>query len=246
MLLFANQDDARPTAILGLAALGAFLVYRFQRWRALPYYFALDKWEKEERALYAVRQLEHRDRLLAINPYQFESAIARLYQSLGFTAKQTRLSGDGGWDVELTNSEGSRYLVECKQFRPERAVGRPILQKLHSALITERAHGAFCVTTGTFSKHAKEFGQTHGIELVDGIALGLLMLRAYSDQSDFKVEGLCRACGDIVPFDPDDLETVFQRCGNGHWIKHPFIAETHPVVSQRQRELKRSGQWTKG
>jgi restriction system protein len=246
MLLFVGHDDTRVTAVLALIALGGFFVYRWRRWRARPFAFAIDHWDKDVRARFATRQLERRDDLLTITPYDFESAIARLYQSLGMNAKQTRLSGDGGWDVEFTNGEGQRYLVECKQLGPVRAVGRPVLQKLHSALITEGASGAYCVTTGTFTQPARDFGRTHGIQLIDGRALGALMLSTYPNQADLSVRGLCGVCGATPTFDPEKLEMVYQPCGYGHWAKHPFISDGHPSATYFVKELKSSGKWTDG
>lgn len=246
VLLFSNNPDTRNTGVVGLTILLVLLGWRFTTWRRLPYFYASDQWEKDELIRYLQRRLEHRDSLLSIGPYEFEAAIAQLYTKLGMTSHQTPLSGDGGWDVELRDSEGKRYLVECKQFSAERTVGRPILQKLHSALITEKAHGAICITTCNFTKQAVEFAAGTGIELINGFALGQMMGRAYGDGATLSTYGLCRVCGQIVSFAADDLDTVYRECPKGHWVKHPSVADTHPTVSQATHNLKSKGRWTSG
>jgi restriction system protein len=245
-LVLSDNTADRTGGIVGLIILLALMVIRFKTWRRLPYSYARDQWEKDEFIRSLQRRLEHSDSLLNIGPYEFEAAIGRLYSKLGMTSFQTPLSGDGGWDVELKDAEGNRYLVECKQFSTDRTVGRPILQKLHSALITEKAHGAICVTTGGFSKQAIEFASGTGIQLIDSIALGQMMGRAYGEGFSLRADGLCRVCGQTVSFDPDDLDTVYQECTKGHWVKHPFVAVTHPVVAQAEQRLRSAGRWTSG
>lgn len=246
ILVFSDNTSDRTAGVIGIVILLALVVMRFKAWKRLPYSYARDHWEKEEFIRSLQRRLEHSDSLLSIGPYEFEAAIGRLYSKLGMTSFQTPLSGDGGWDVELKDAEGNRFLVECKQFSADRTVGRPILQKLHSALVTEKAQGAICVTTGGFSKHAIEFAAGTGIQLIDSFALGQMMGRAYGDCFALRADGLCRACGQTVSFDPDDLDTVYKECTKGHWVKHPFIAATHPVVSQTEQRLKSEGRWTSG
>lgn len=244
--LFLFVPGGAGVAVIGLALLFALLLYRAHSRQARPFAYARDAWEKEERARYATKRLEQRDGLLSLSPHEFEAAVARLFSKRGFSARQTPRSGDGGWDVEVTGDLGARYLIECKQYAPERTVGRPVLQKLHSALVTEGARGALCVTTASFSSPAVEFAADTGIDLIDGSALGKLMLEAYGTPHELTARGLCRVCGETVPFNPDDLEEVFKPCSEGHMVKHPFIIETYPGVRHARDELKKAGAWTVG
>jgi restriction system protein len=246
LVLFTGAHEDRYLSIVGFAALLTFFLYRVNRWRSLPFTFARDKWEKDQQLRFLLQRLEQRDHLLRLTPHEFEGAVARLFGFLGFTAQQTRFSGDGGWDVDLRCNQRGRYLVECKQFAIDRTVGRPLLQKLHSALITEKAQGAICVTTGAFSRPAQEFAKAHGIELVNGEALGGLMTKVYGIREALMVKGLCRACGKTAQFEPEDFAEIFRACPSGHMVKHPFITEAHPSVSERRRQLESAGQWPGG
>lgn len=71
----------------------------------------------------------------------------------------------------LEGYKGGRAIVECKHW-PGSSVGRPIVQKLHSATISSDARQALVITTGHFSKDAVDYAKkltSSGIqmELVD-------------------------------------------------------------------------------
>jgi restriction system protein len=184
--------------------------------------------------------------MLVISPKDFEVAVARLFSSMGFVARETRYTADGGWDVDVYDGS-KRYIVECKRYGLDKPVGRPILQKLHSAMITEKASGAMCVTTSHFTVPALEFARDNGIQVFDGTALGNLLCKAFGESGDNIVFGLCRVCAQTASFVPEvGNDNVFSTCPNGHMVKHPFIVDVHPRVSYRMRDLKKAGVWTAG
>ena len=108
-------------------------------------------------------------------------------------------------------------LVECKQYRPDKPVGRPALQKLHSAMVTQGAHRAILITTSSFSEPAREFAARQQIELIDGVALSGLMREAYGDgpQADV-IFAMCRRCAALVEFKAG--ENVERLCPGGHSV----------------------------
>ena len=61
---------------------------------------------------------------------------------------------DGGLDLIVHGRDG-RTGVECKH-QPNTSVGRPVVQKLHSALITHRLAGGMVITTGRYTAEARE------------------------------------------------------------------------------------------
>ncbi len=77
--------------------------------------------------------------------------------------------GDGGKDL-IVRFEEPAY-VECKHHK--NTIGRPVVQKLHSAMVTDWVKKGYIVTTGEFSpqaiKHVKD--NNLPIELIDGHAL---------------------------------------------------------------------------
>jgi len=65
-------------------------------------------------------------------------------------------TADGGRDIIMWIDRG-KVVVECKH--QAKSVGRPVVQKLHSAVMTERAVGGIVIATGGFSSAAE--GHTH-------------------------------------------------------------------------------------
>lgn len=80
--------------------------------------------------------------------------------------ERTPLVGDGGKDLIIRFDEPT--YVECKHHKS--TIGRPVVQKLHSAMVTDLVKRGIIVTTGEFSpqaiKHVKE--NNLPIELIDG------------------------------------------------------------------------------
>lgn len=99
-----------------------------------------------------------------MDPFQFETMVCNLYRALGYDVKQTRAVGDGGRDAVMTK-DGFTELLEVKLQSTK--VGRPALQKFHSAMITDDAVLGHFVAPGGFSKHALEFGELNRINTVD-------------------------------------------------------------------------------
>jgi restriction system protein len=100
--------------------------------------------------------------------FEFEQFVAHLFERLGLgKTKEIRKGRDAGKDIILRSSQGL-VIVECKH-HPKGSVGRPVVQKLHSAVITAQAKKGFLVTTGHFSENATTYARSLGsiIELVD-------------------------------------------------------------------------------
>ncbi|MCE2507751.1 MAG: restriction endonuclease [Nitrosopumilaceae archaeon] len=68
----------------------------------------------------------------------FEGVCADILEGCGFTVHRMGGTGDGGRDIIMW-IDRRKVVVECKhQTKP---VGRPVVQKLHSAVMTEKAVG---------------------------------------------------------------------------------------------------------
>ncbi len=119
--------------------------------------------------------------------YEFEEAVATLLGRLGYEAEVTARSADAGRDV-IARGGGETLVVECKCTRS--SVGRPVVQKLHSAAVSFGAETRGIVAcTGGFSgparEHADELGDV--VELWDTAHLAALGRRVelyfYADDS---------------------------------------------------------------
>jgi len=97
--------------------------------------------------------------------FEFEQFVARLFEKLGIgKAVEIRKGSDAGKDIILRSPQGS-IIVECKH-HPKGSIGRPVVQKLHSAVITSRAAKGFLVTTGHFSENATKYASSLRVEIV--------------------------------------------------------------------------------
>jgi len=103
--------------------------------------------------------------------YEFQKFVARLFQKLGFrNVKVGPPTADGGIDIsmEQRSDVGSiQFKVECKH-HPKSSIGRPVVQKLHSAVLhTPILDKGIIVTSGHFSSQAIKYAEEVGIELID-------------------------------------------------------------------------------
>ncbi|MGG1745426.1 restriction endonuclease, partial [Bacillus paranthracis] len=57
--------------------------------------------------------------------------------------------------------------VEVKRYT-KNSIGRPFIQKLHSAIVDADAVGGYFVTLSNFNKNARQYAANKNIELIDG------------------------------------------------------------------------------
>lgn len=109
--------------------------------------------------------------LETMDGYQFQKFVANLFKQLGFVNVEVGPpTADGGIDISMeqrTDMGSVHYTVECKH-HPERSIGRPVVQKLHSAIMhTPVLDKGIIVTSGHFSSQAIKYAEEVGIELID-------------------------------------------------------------------------------
>jgi hypothetical protein len=107
--------------------------------------------------------------LQSLDGFEFEKLCAIIFERLGYgQVEDVPDTGDEGRDLIIHAADGTKVVVECKHHY-NGTIGRPVVQKLHSAAHTEGAVKGILVTTGKFSAeaiaHARKVHPT--IELVD-------------------------------------------------------------------------------
>lgn len=112
--------------------------------------------------------------------YEFEHFVAHLLQCMGYFARVTKASGDGGIDViahrDELGFEPPIIKVQCKQTLASH--GRPDVQKLYGAI--EKEEKGLFVTLGSFTPDAKTFEQSKpNLRLIDGKTLVELVFAHY-------------------------------------------------------------------
>jgi restriction system protein len=98
--------------------------------------------------------------MYSLTPRQFEELVAELFRRQGYEVTLTPASKDGGKDIYVAKHEtvgALMYLVECKQFAPDRPVGVGLIRQLYGVVQQENATGGILATTSFFTKGAKEF-----------------------------------------------------------------------------------------
>jgi hypothetical protein len=152
-----------------------------------------------------------------LTPQRFEDEMARLFERLGYEVQQTPYSNDLGRDAILKKG-GKKFLLECKRYAETNPVGRPELQKFHSAVVSDRAVSGFFVTTGTFTAAAREHATKLGITPVDGTELLRYLIKSKPPTpDDDSYSAMCTVCGVTVRHSLRARKPV--ACPEGHLVK---------------------------
>jgi restriction system protein len=119
--------------------------------------------------------------LFEMDSFQFEKLIQLLLQEMGYeNVYTTAPTNDKGVDVLGTIKMGISSVLEVIQVKRHRgSIGRPVLDQLRGSLHRFDAMRGTIITTGTFSKGAKDAAFERGappITLIDGATLLKLLL----------------------------------------------------------------------
>lgn len=118
--------------------------------------------------------------LAEISPREMELLVERLYRAMGYSARVTQQSRDGGVDVVAINDTGSgreKLAIQCKH--QAGTVGREVLQNLLGVIAADPSFSmGVVVTSSEFSGDAKQFAQQNGrIRLIDKNMLERLLVQ---------------------------------------------------------------------
>ena len=124
---------------------------------------------------FVVRQIMHK-----LSGYEFEEFVAHLLECMGYTARVTQRSGDGGIDViahrDKLGFEPPILKVQCK--RKTDQIGRPEVDQLLGTL-GEGEYGLF-ITLGSFSRQSIDLERNRPkLRLIDGEQFVEVLLEQY-------------------------------------------------------------------
>lgn len=114
------------------------------------------------------------------SPTDFEGFCAGLFRSMGYRAKVTPKSNDGGYDIFLSRGRLTA-IAECKCYALDHKIGRPAIQKLVGANMIKQASKMLFITTSSFSAPAEAYAAETGVKLVDGRQL-LALVEKYMER----------------------------------------------------------------
>jgi restriction endonuclease Mrr len=146
-----------------------------------------------------------------LSGFEFEDVIEDVFRNLGYeNVRQAERTADEGRDIlmeEVVDGTRRAIVVECKHTG---TVGRPVVQKLHSAIATfefDEPKRGMVVTTGRFTNPAIEYAQRlqrnddpYPIELIDGEDLREIADDIGLDLYNGRIEILCDET--LRPYDP--------------------------------------------
>ena len=144
-------------------------------------------------------------------PTNFEGLCSELFESLGYIAKLTPPTNDGGYDILLSKG-AEKTIVECKCYSIEHRVGRPSIQKLVGANNIILANKMLFITTSDFSVAAISYAEEVGVELINGNKLmELLDKQGFIEKEKVKINVMeCQLeIADLYPYVPRDIYERF-------------------------------------
>jgi len=106
-----------------------------------------------------------------LEPYEFEHAVADMFEAQGYHPTVTPSRNDKGIDIYLRKGE-TLFAVQCKRYQG--SVGPGDIRDFAGALDAKRIKEGFFVTTGEFTHnaHAAAKNSSRTIHLIDGQSLG--------------------------------------------------------------------------
>lgn len=144
--------------------------------------------------------------------FEFEKLMMDVFRNLGYeNIRNPGQTGDEGRDIIMEKTvDGVRttFIVECKNYSTN--VGRPVIQKLHSAVSTfetDNVKQGMVVTTNGFSQGAREYAEKLDIDLWGGKKIRQIADDIGLDVYNGQIEILCN---DSLPI-PDKREEIEQK-----------------------------------
>ena len=123
-----------------------------------------------------ISELDAKPNLMDLNPFEFENLVNNLFSKMGFEAKLTQSSRDGGIDVvafDLRPIMGGKLVIQVKRYK--NVVGVSAVRDLYGSMINEGASKGLLVTTSHYGTDAYNFAKDKPIELIDGGGLLYLL-----------------------------------------------------------------------
>lgn len=201
--IWAGQDNTRqilakgivplaplPLLFFGIFAIGSFLFAK-KRHRLVDQQTSLDQ----------LRQTPWKD---------FEYLVAEAYRRQAYQVEYSLGRGaDGGVDLTL-RKDGLTSLVQCKQWKVF-SVGAPVIREMFGLMTAAKAAQAIIVTTGTFTRDARDFAAGKPICLVAGPQLLALVQSVQSKRPELEAATTSAPAEPATPTCPQCGKPMVQR-----------------------------------
>jgi restriction system protein len=170
--------------------------------------------------------------------FEFESFCKRMLERLGYGQVENVVDvSDEGRDLIVHGLRGMT-VVECKH-NPGSSIGRPVVQKLHSAVVASRGTNGLIITTGDFTKSAIDYAEKVSnsgvtIKLVDKSLLADMASRA-NIELVFQNEQLIVSTYDVS--EQEHLERAMAKYLDEVYESSPDLPSTIVEILDREIDL---------
>jgi len=129
------------------------------------------------------------DVLYQVHPRRFEEIVCSVFHDLGYSARATAYSADGGIDIILEESSGSSIGVQVKRYAKSRRIEAEQIRSLGGALLVNGHTRGVFITTSSFRRGARATAKRlarigYPVELVDAErflqALGIAQIKSFT------------------------------------------------------------------
>ncbi len=123
------------------------------------------------------------ERLLGLDPYEFEELLGRLFIKMGYTSEVTQKSRDMGVDILISIENfglSHTWIVQAKRY--SEPVGVKEIREYSSLRYRDNVDGVIIATTSGFTKEAQKEALEHNVKLLDGPLL-VKMLSHYMPEN---------------------------------------------------------------
>ena len=116
--------------------------------------------ENQNKKIKRVRKTKSLRKLTNIDHKDFEYWTAGFFQDLGCKSVIVVPPGpDFGVDISMTTPNRRRAIVQCKRYKQNHLISRPIVQQTYGVMHAMKAHYCYVVTTSNFTRDAITFSE---------------------------------------------------------------------------------------
>ncbi len=119
------------------------------------------------------------ERLLGLEPYEFEELLGHLFTKMGYISQVTQKSRDAGVDIKISIENfglSHTWIVQAKRYAEP--VGVKEVREYSSLRYRDNVDGVIIATTSGFTRDAQKEAAEHNVKLLDGQML-VKMLEHY-------------------------------------------------------------------
>ncbi|OPY21496.1 MAG: Restriction endonuclease [Methanomethylovorans sp. PtaU1.Bin093] len=129
------------------------------------------------------------ERLLDLEPYEFEELLGHLFTKMGYRAEVTQRSRDAGVDINVSIENfglSHTWIVQAKRY--VEPVGVKEVREYSSLRYRDNVDGVIIATTSGFTKEAQKEALGHNVKLLDGPLLAKMLERYMPEDPDRRVQ----------------------------------------------------------